>query len=63
MHAENPGICRLIVDYCSERHVIEEVVNFCEDTIWIVNVFTESLGTFLAKSEVFVHVTVLVVAS
>ena len=43
--------------------VLESLVNFCKDTIRIVNVFTESLSTLSAKAEMTVDVLVFVVAA
>jgi len=53
----------LISDDGCKRHLLEGVVDLGEDTVRVVDVFVESLGTLVSEAVVLIHVAVLVVAS
>ena len=63
MHTENFVFRSFVADTGSKWHVLEHVVHLLEHTVWIGDVFLESLRAFLSESEILVHITVLVVSS
>ena len=52
-----------ISDYSSKWHLLKDLINLCKDTIWIINIFSKSLGALITKSEVSVDMLVLMVTS
>ena len=56
-------ICSLVADYRSERQPLEKIIHLLEDTVWLINVLTKTLSTFLAKSEISVDFPVFVITS
>ena len=63
MDTKDSILCQLVGYDSAERHPFKQVVHLLEDTLWIVNVFIESLGTFLTEPKEPVHATILVIAS
>ena len=48
---------------CGEGHLIKSFINLCKHTVWIIDVFSQSFGAFIAKTKVFIDIFVFVVAS
>ena len=63
MDAEDLVPSGSVVDAGSKRHVLKEVIHLLKDTVWIVDVLLESLGTFLAEAMELVDVSIFVVAA
>jgi len=61
MAAENSLL--FIRNNSSERHLFKCFINLHKDTIWVVNILTQSLGTLIAKAKILVHMLVLMISS
>ena len=54
----------LLISYNGcERHLLESLIDLGEDTVGVVDVFSESLSALVTKSKVLVHMFILVVTS
>ena len=53
----------LVSDYSCKWQIVKSIIDFGKTTVWIINVFIESLGALISESQVFIHVSVFVVAS
>lgn len=53
----------LVSDNSSQWHLLECLVDLHEDTVWVVDILTESLSTLISESKVLVDMLVLVVSS
>ena len=63
MNTEYFVLSLLVADDAAEWHVLEHVIYLLEHTVWVINVFSKSLGALSSKSEVSVHIAVLVASS
>ena len=63
MDTHDPVSRRFFVDNSSHWKPIKHIIELVEHTVWIFDVFLKSLCTLLAKSEVLIHISVLVVSS
>lgn len=63
MDAQYTILGRFFCNDCTKWHPLEQIIHLLEDTVWFFNIFIESLGTFSAKSKVFVDVSVFMIAS
>lgn len=61
MAAENSLL--FISDDSGQWHHIESFIDFGENRVGVVDVFSESLGAFISEAEVFIYVPILVVTS
>jgi hypothetical protein len=61
MAAENSLL--FISNNSCERHLLKSFIDLCKHTIWVVDIFSESLGTLVTETQIFVHVLVLVISS
>lgn len=53
----------LLISYNGRQwKVIKRIIDLREATVWVVDVFAESLGALICEAEVLVHVPVLMVA-
>lgn len=59
--AEDPLL--LISNDCSQWHLFECFINLGENTVWIIDVFSETFGTLIAETQIFVDMLVFVVSS
>ena len=53
----------LISDNGCKRHLLEGLIDFRENTVWVINVLAESFSALVTEAEISVDVLVLVVAS
>lgn len=60
---DTQNLLLLVVNDGGQWHLIEGVIEFGKDTIWVVDVLTESLGAFVSQAEVLVDMAILMVAS
>jgi hypothetical protein len=61
MAAENSLL--FIRNNSSERHLFKCFINLHKDTIWVVDILTQSLGTLIAKAKILVDMFVLMISS
>ena len=47
----------------SKWHLLEGLIDLGKHTVWIVDVFSESLGTLISESEIFIDVFIFVITS
>ena len=62
MNAQD-SILVLLLQEGAQRHPLKQIIHLLEDTVWVVNIFIESLGTLLAEAQILVDVTILMIAS
>jgi hypothetical protein len=54
----------LLIRYdSSQGHLLKGFINLHEYTIWVIDVFSKTLGALVSEAEILVHVFVFVVAS
>ena len=54
----------LFISYhCSQRHVLECIIDPWKATVGVIDVFSQSLGALIAKAKIFIYMPVFVVAS
>jgi hypothetical protein len=46
-----------------KRHLLECLINLCKDTVWIIDIFSESLGALVSESKILIDVLILMVSS
>lgn len=63
MDAQDAVLGELVRNYSAKRHPFEKIVHLLEDTVWIVDIFIESLRTFLTEAQESVDPAVLVITS
>lgn len=53
----------LISDNGCKRHLLEGLIDFRENTVWVIDVLAESFGALVTEAEISIDMLVLVVAS
>lgn len=63
MDAEHTVVCRLVLNNCTKWEPLKQIVHLLEDTAWVFDVLTQTLGTLLTETQIFVDFSILMVAS
>jgi len=61
MAAEN-SLLLVINDGC-EWHLFESFIDLCKNTVWVINVFMQSIGAFLSKTKISINVFIFMISS
>ena len=63
MYTENFILGLFVANETTKWHIFEHVINLLENTVRVIDVFSESFSTLLSKTEIPIDVAVFMVSS
>ena len=63
MYTENLILGLFVTDETTKWHIFEHVINLLENTVRVIDVFSESFSTLLSKTKIPIDVAVFMVSS